>query len=82
MLFPGDLALDETRLRWQCRRGMLELDLLLNNFVDKKIDSLETLPAENKTNLIKIHKNIRKKFGNEFTNYQNSTPFFIPNHFF
>ena len=23
--------------RWQCRRGMLELDLLLNNFVDKKI---------------------------------------------
>jgi len=27
-------------------------------------------------------KNIRKRFGNEFTNYQNSTPFFIPNHFF
>lgn len=25
---------------WQCRRGMLELDLLLNNFVDKKIESL------------------------------------------
>jgi len=22
--------------RWQCRRGMLELDLLLNNFVDKE----------------------------------------------
>jgi len=26
--------------RWQCRRGMLELDLLLNNFVDKKINDL------------------------------------------
>jgi antitoxin CptB len=26
--------------RWQCRRGMLELDLLLNNFVDKKVDDL------------------------------------------
>jgi antitoxin CptB len=25
-----------TNYRWQCRRGMLELDLLLNNFVDKK----------------------------------------------
>ena len=25
---------------WQCRRGMLELDLLLNNFVDKKIETL------------------------------------------
>ena len=25
---------------WQCRRGMLELDLLLNNFVDKKVKTL------------------------------------------
>lgn len=25
---------------WQCRRGMLELDLLLNNFVDNRVDSL------------------------------------------
>lgn len=27
--------------RWQCRRGMLELDLLLNNFVDKKAAQLD-----------------------------------------
>ncbi len=26
--------------KWQCRRGMLELDLLLNNFVDKGIENL------------------------------------------
>ncbi len=26
--------------RWQCRRGMLELDLLLNNFVDKGVKNL------------------------------------------
>lgn len=26
---------------WQCRRGMLELDLLLNNFVEKKGGSLD-----------------------------------------
>ena len=25
---------------WQCRRGMLELDLLLNNFVSKSVDTL------------------------------------------
>ena len=31
----------KTNYRWQCRRGMLELDLLLNNFVDKEIDSLD-----------------------------------------
>ena len=24
------------RLRWQCRRGMLELDVLLNNFADRQ----------------------------------------------
>lgn len=30
----------EKNYRWQCRRGMLELDLLLNNFVDKKVDVL------------------------------------------
>ena len=23
------------RLRWQCRRGLLELDLLLNDFLDR-----------------------------------------------
>lgn len=28
-----------TELRWQCRRGMLELDILLNNFVDSLIDN-------------------------------------------
>lgn len=30
----------EVDYRWQCRRGMLELDLLLNNFIDKKVESL------------------------------------------
>lgn len=29
-----------TNYRWQCRRGMLELDILLNNFVDKKVATL------------------------------------------
>jgi antitoxin CptB len=40
MLFPSDLAEDETRLRWQCRRGMLELDLMLESFVEKRYESL------------------------------------------
>lgn len=29
-----------SRLRWQCRRGMLELDLILNEFMDKGYDEL------------------------------------------
>ena len=32
-----------SKLRWQCRRGMLELDLLLNRFVEHEA---ETLSAE------------------------------------
>ncbi len=35
-------ASDKVNYRWQCRRGMLELDLLLNNFVDKKLNKLST----------------------------------------
>lgn len=40
MLFPSDLAQDETRLKWQCRRGMLELDLMLESFVEKRYADL------------------------------------------
>jgi len=29
------------RLRWQCRRGMLELDLVLERFLEKHRDRLE-----------------------------------------
>jgi len=35
------------RLRWQCRRGMLELDIILNRFVDQNWHSLDNdLKAE------------------------------------
>ncbi|MBK1619142.1 hypothetical protein CKO42_12000 [Lamprobacter modestohalophilus] len=30
------------RLRWQCRRGMLELDLLLNRFLDQRYAELDS----------------------------------------
>ncbi len=32
--------------KWQCRRGMLELDLLLNNFVDKGVNALSEKEIE------------------------------------
>jgi len=31
---------DKSRLRWQCRRGMLELDALLGDFVDNGYQNL------------------------------------------
>jgi antitoxin CptB len=33
-------ALRKRRLRWQCRRGMRELDLMLLRFVDQRYDQL------------------------------------------
>lgn len=33
-------SLSSGALRWRCRRGMLELDLMLRTFVDKKVSSL------------------------------------------
>ncbi|WP_338074116.1 succinate dehydrogenase assembly factor 2 [Halochromatium glycolicum] len=32
---------ERMRLRWQCRRGMLELDLLLNRFLDSGYAALD-----------------------------------------
>ena len=31
----------DNRLRWKCRRGMLELDIMLHSFLDKGYASLE-----------------------------------------
>jgi antitoxin CptB len=31
---------DHDRLRWHCRRGLLELDLLLNRFLDQHLADL------------------------------------------
>jgi len=30
------------RIRWHCRRGMLELDLVLNRFVEQELDGLDS----------------------------------------
>ena len=32
---------DADRIRWRCRRGMLELDLVLNAFVGRHLESLD-----------------------------------------
>ena len=34
------------RIRWHCRRGMLELDLVLNAFVERHLDDLDTTELE------------------------------------
>ena len=29
------------RIRWRCRRGLLELDLVLQNFLERRFDGLD-----------------------------------------
>ncbi|MCW9012915.1 MAG: succinate dehydrogenase assembly factor 2 [Gammaproteobacteria bacterium] len=31
---------DDSELRWRCRRGMLELDIIFNEFLDKAYSTL------------------------------------------
>lgn len=35
-----ELDLSKKRLKWQCRRGMLELDVLLGRYLDECFDGL------------------------------------------
>lgn len=42
------------RLRWKCRRGMLELDLLLEKFLDKKYRHLSLEEQQQFENLLEI----------------------------
>jgi len=37
---PDDLVNNFSKLRWACRRGMLELDVLLNNFLTEAYPNL------------------------------------------
>ena len=34
------------RIRWQCRRGMLELDLVLNRFVEQDLSKFTSLELQ------------------------------------
>jgi len=41
-----------SRLRWQCRRGMLELDLFLESFMDKAYMQLTDKQKQDFSNLL------------------------------
>lgn len=35
-----DSSIEKDRLRWQCRRGLLELDIILQNFLEQGYNDL------------------------------------------
>ena len=47
---PGSID-DIARLHWQCRRGMLELDLLLSGFLERRYADL---PDEWKRDFVRL----------------------------
>ena len=44
---------DRARITWACRRGMLELDLLLEGFMERGYDALPEAERANFENLLK-----------------------------
>ena len=38
---PMDDLRESERIRWHCRRGMLELDLVLGRFLERHFDALD-----------------------------------------
>ena len=45
---------EKRKLLWRCRRGMLELDLILEPFVQNKIESLSEELQQRFVNLLKL----------------------------
>jgi succinate dehydrogenase flavin-adding protein (antitoxin of CptAB toxin-antitoxin module) len=41
------------RIRWHCRRGLLELDLILTRFLDRRLDALTQPEREAFTSLLR-----------------------------
>lgn len=39
-------AIQQAKLKWRCRRGMLELDLLFEQFLEKQLPNLTPAQAE------------------------------------
>ncbi len=48
------MIIKEKQVRWACKRGMLELDLLLNNFVNHVYKSLTKIQKQHFYNLLQL----------------------------
>jgi len=48
------MMVERQRLQWRCRRGMLELDLLLQGFLDSGYDALSVEQQARFTQLLEL----------------------------
>ena len=49
---------NKNRIHWQCRRGMLELDDILQGFLDRGFDDLAQNERDHFENLLTCHDNL------------------------
>ena len=42
----SDIDRDTERIKWHCRRGLLELDLVLQRFVERHLDTLSDVQTD------------------------------------
>lgn len=49
---------NKNRIHWQCRRGMLELDDILQGFLDRGFDGLAQNERDHFENLLTCHDNL------------------------
>ncbi|OGV25725.1 MAG: hypothetical protein A3F18_01470 [Legionellales bacterium RIFCSPHIGHO2_12_FULL_37_14] len=47
-----NLATEKAKFKWLCRRGMLELDILLARFCDQKLNTLSQQDLQKLTKLL------------------------------
>lgn len=48
------MSIERKRLQWRCRRGMLELDLLLQSFLDNGYDELTSVQQQQFMQLLQL----------------------------
>lgn len=54
MLKPADDSAELARLRWQCRRGMLELDAILSRYLSERYPHASDMERDQFRELLKI----------------------------
>jgi antitoxin CptB len=55
---PETVQQEKNRIHWQCRRGMLELDDMLQGFLEKAFDELDPSERRQFENLLRCHDNL------------------------
>ncbi len=54
----AEIQIEKNRIHWQCRRGMLELDDMLQGFLQRAYNDLDSAERVDFENLLTCHDNL------------------------